>query len=134
MESKSGQVCEDLLALIGRTKAGLLALAGDLKMTPIQLVALYAVWKGKITMGRVAGVLNCDPSNVTGIIDRLVAQGLVVRQEDEHDRRARSLQLTAKGEETVLTIMKKMPTYVGCDRLSDQELEALHSAVVKLTA
>jgi DNA-binding MarR family transcriptional regulator len=85
-------------------------------------------------MGRVAGSLHCDASNVTGIIDRLVAQGLVSRHESEHDRRAKTLLLTAKGQEVVDTVIKKLPEYLGCDRLSQEERASLHAVISKLTA
>ena len=133
MEVTSGQVCDDLIALLGRTKAGIIDLAGELQLTPIQVFALYAILKGDATMGRVACALHCDPSNVTGIVDRLVSQGLVVRAEDAHDRRARTLQLTAKGQETIDRLMEKLPAYLGCNKLSAHELTALHGTIGKLT-
>jgi DNA-binding MarR family transcriptional regulator len=40
---------------------------------------------------------SCDPSNVTGVIDRIERLGLVQRTPDPSDRRVRLLSLTAEG-------------------------------------
>jgi DNA-binding MarR family transcriptional regulator len=53
---------------------------------------------GSMTMKELAAVLWCDASNVTGIIDRLEARGLVERRPSEHDRRVKCLVLTAAGK------------------------------------
>lgn len=132
METTSGQLCEDLITLMGQTKAGMIALADDLHLTPIQMFALYAILRGEATMGRVACALHCDASNVTGIVDRLVAQGLVVRHESEQDRRTKTLQLTSKGHDIVQTILSRLPEYVGCHKLSPHERLTLHTAITKM--
>jgi DNA-binding MarR family transcriptional regulator len=134
MEITSGQICEDLVALMGHAKSNMIALAEEVNMTPIQVFALYAVLKGEATMGSVASALHCDASNVTGIVDRLVSQGLVVRQESEHDRRTKTLQLTTKGKETIATVMSKLPKSLGCDKLTATECATLHTAISKLTS
>ena len=41
----------------------------------------------------------CDNSNVTGIVDRLEAPGLVERRPAEHDRRVKTVAMTEKGVE-----------------------------------
>ena len=45
-------------------------------------------------------------ATMTGMIDRLVAQDLVARREDPHDRRVRRIELTAAGRRTVTDIMQ----------------------------
>lgn len=50
-----------------------------------------------LPMNQAAGKLHCDPSNVTGIVDRLEARGLVERQHLTKDRRVKHLALTAEG-------------------------------------
>ena len=49
------------------------------------------------TMGSLAATIRCDPSNITGIVDRLEARGLVERQKSERDRRRLRLVLTHQG-------------------------------------
>jgi DNA-binding MarR family transcriptional regulator len=51
-----------------------------------------------VPMGQLAERLDCDPSNVTGMVDRLHARGLVERRADEADRRVKYLTLTPAGQ------------------------------------
>ena len=48
-------------------------------------------------MSALAGPLMCDNSNVTGIVDRLEALGLVERRPAERDRRVKAVALTEQG-------------------------------------
>jgi DNA-binding MarR family transcriptional regulator len=50
-----------------------------------------------LPMNEAAGKLHCDPSNVTGIVDRLEARGLIERQHLTKDRRVKHLALTSEG-------------------------------------
>ena len=50
-------------------------------------------------MSALAGNLACDASNVTGVVDKLEARGLIARQADENDRRVKALVVTPKGRE-----------------------------------
>ena len=48
-------------------------------------------------MGELAEMLKCDASNITGIVDRLEARGLVVRGSAPGDRRVKALAPTPAG-------------------------------------
>lgn len=48
-------------------------------------------------MRRLAGHLKCEPSNVTGIVDRLEARGLAERRPDPADRRIKLAAATDAG-------------------------------------
>lgn len=50
-----------------------------------------------LPMRRLAQKLRCEPSNVTGIVDRLEARGLVERRPDPNDRRVKLAAATAEG-------------------------------------
>jgi DNA-binding MarR family transcriptional regulator len=134
MNISSRQACEDLVALLKYVKTGFHVLAEKHGLTNMQLYALNAIYHGQMSMARVAGSLHCDASNVTGIVDRLVAQGLVTRQEDPEDRRTKVLQLTAKGQEVFDAIVHEMPAVLGCDRMSRGERAALHELVARFGA
>lgn len=60
------------------------------------MAALHRAEKG-LNMSELSGVLRVSNGNVTGIVDRLVADGLIVRVPVEGDRRAMIVRLTAKG-------------------------------------
>ena len=60
------------------------------------LAALHRCQDG-MTMTELSRFLMVSNGNVTGIIDRLVQEGLVVRVPDKKDRRATFVRLTQKG-------------------------------------
>lgn len=53
-----------------------------------------------LPMRRIAEKLKCEPSNVTGIVDRLETRGLVERRPDPADRRVKLAAPTEKGART----------------------------------
>ena len=50
------------------------------------------------SVGDIAVRLRCDRSNVTRLVDRALARGLVIRREGEDDARVRVVELTPEGE------------------------------------
>ena len=64
-----------------------------------KLAALKALSDGgeSLPLTQLAGRLSCVKSNITQLVDRLEADGLVERQADPHDRRSRLATLTAAG-------------------------------------
>jgi MarR family transcriptional regulator, organic hydroperoxide resistance regulator len=80
-------------------KPRFLAFAQELGLAPMQLHALRVIEPGaELPMSSLAGKLFCDASNVTGIVDRLEARGLIERRPAAHDRRVKLLALTTEGE------------------------------------
>ncbi|MHB1004742.1 MAG: MarR family winged helix-turn-helix transcriptional regulator [Chloroflexota bacterium] len=65
------------------------------------LILIYGSETGSVRMGQMAGALRVAMSTATGIVDRLVEQGLLERQEDPDDRRLVVVRLTDRGYETV---------------------------------
>jgi MarR family transcriptional regulator, organic hydroperoxide resistance regulator len=79
-------------------KGRVMALAGELGLAPMQLHALRLIEPGaELPMSSLAGKLFCDASNVTGIVDRLEARGLIERRPASYDRRVKLLALTDEG-------------------------------------
>ncbi len=62
-----------------------------------QQVGLLRMLDRPVSMRAFAEDLSCDPSNVTGLVDRAERLGLVQRVSDPRDRRVRMLTLTPKG-------------------------------------
>jgi MarR family transcriptional regulator, organic hydroperoxide resistance regulator len=80
-------------------KPRFLALAQELGLSPVQLHTLRIIEPGvEVAMSSLAGKLFCDNSNVTGIVDRLEARGLIERRPADRDRRVKLLVLTPEGE------------------------------------
>lgn len=99
-----------------------------LNLTVPQLRSLFFISsKGASTPGRLAAAMGVTPPNITGIVDRLVEQGLVIRGESEKDRRVLLLQVTEKGE-TVLSDLRESRTnamHAVLSRLDEAELRSL---------
>ena len=54
-----------------------------------------------IDQATLAGLIAYDRTTITGVVDRLVQKGLLVRQASSRDRRARELQVTDEGRRTL---------------------------------
>jgi uncharacterized DUF497 family protein/DNA-binding MarR family transcriptional regulator/DNA-binding transcriptional regulator YiaG len=67
----------------------------------------------ELTMGELSGVLRVSNGNVTGIVDRLVGDGLVVRVPVEGDRRALAVRLSAKGATHFTELAKAHEAWVS---------------------
>jgi len=134
MESDYQQACEDIIALLNRTKAASIAIAEEQGLTHMQVFVLYSIHlRGELAMGKLASFLHCDASNVTGLVDRMVAQQLVIRRESKQDRRTKTLDLTDKGRRTIESVMVALPKRLGCDRLTADERQTLHTIIQKIT-
>ncbi|MGA5900049.1 MarR family winged helix-turn-helix transcriptional regulator [Streptomyces venetus] len=71
--------------------------AADHALTGAQARLLSLLCLEPLPMRRLAQRLKCEPSNVTGIVDRLEARGLVERQSDPADRRVKVAVATEEG-------------------------------------
>jgi MarR family transcriptional regulator, organic hydroperoxide resistance regulator len=61
-----------------------------------------------VPMRDLAASLHCDASNITGIVDRLEARGLLERRSAPGDRRVRALAVTAKGAAVRAKLVKRL--------------------------
>jgi len=90
------QLVDGLLDVSHRVNQIVSAVAARHDLTP-QQVGLLRMLDEPMSMKAYAEDLSCDPSNVTGLVDRAELLGLVERVPDPVDRRVRMLTLTAKG-------------------------------------
>lgn len=133
MDKTAEIACEDLFQLIDRFKHSIGELADERGLTRAQLFAMYTIDKhGELAMGQAAHVLHCDASNVTGLVDRLVGQGLAERKESQQDRRTKNITLTAKGKRMITQIRRSLPNRLGWDALSESECQAMHQTITKI--
>lgn len=71
-------------------------------LTPVQYAALAAVSTNPgIDQITLAGLIAYDRTTITGVMDRLAQKGLLERRASSRDRRARELQITEKGRQTL---------------------------------
>jgi len=90
------EVVDGLLEVTRRTHEVLAAVAARHDLTT-QQVGLLRLLDEPVSMRAFAEELACDPSNVTGLVDRAERLGLVDRVPDPGDRRIRMLTLTPEG-------------------------------------
>ncbi len=119
-----------------QNKSRMIAVAQEHELTPMQMHALRVLEPdAPLTMRALAELLVCDPSNVTGIVDRLTARGLIERREAPHDRRAKLLAVTAEGERVREDIVRRMSQPPpGIAALSAPEQRALRDLIGKALA
>lgn len=85
------------------------ALAAGIDLTPVQFAALDALNANPgIDQARVAELAGSDRVTTGGVIDRLVAKGLVARRVSTLDRRARELHLTDAGKATFEALLPEI--------------------------
>lgn len=124
-----------LIQSLYHTRPGLARLAETHGLTMVQMYTLCSLQPGQaLPMHSVSGVLICDASNVTGIVDRLLSQGLITREEKPEDRRVKMISLTDKGEELRRTIFSTFDDFVvpGFSELTEDEKAQLRSILLKI--
>jgi DNA-binding MarR family transcriptional regulator len=127
----------DLMAeVFGATRGRFFALAREFELSPPQVAAITRLEPDRpLPMSELAGMLHCDNSNVTGIVDRLEDRGLVERRPAEHDRRVKLLALTDEGESVRAQLKERMsdpPAAIA--RLSAQDARALRDILRRALA
>ena len=117
-----------LLNVAMRAKHGLMRLAEMHDLTLTQLHTLTLIKPGEpLQMNSISSMLFCDASNVTGIVDRLLALGYITREENPHDRRVKHIALTQKGielQQGVFTETRQVEL-PGFEKLNESQRETL---------
>jgi DNA-binding MarR family transcriptional regulator len=107
----------------------------DLTLTVPQLKSLFFITnEGTTNLRKLAAALKVTPSNVTGIVDRLVQQGLVSRQENPEDRRVSLLKPTEHGEAVVDNLRERRTSYLSrvLGQLRSHELSLLEGGLAAM--
>lgn len=122
------------LTLFGHHRRRFLIAAGEFDLHPAQAGALLNL-ATPLPMHALASLLACDSSNVTGIIDRLEARGLVARQLSPQDRRVKHIVLTAPGRRLRGRLLERIGSPPeGFERLSAEELGQLRDILRHMLA
>ncbi|WP_189714568.1 MarR family winged helix-turn-helix transcriptional regulator [Streptomyces chryseus] len=84
-------------------------------------------------MRRIARRLKCEPSNITGIVDRLEARGLVERRPDPADRRVKLAAATEEGRRTAAKLRASLDfAREPLGELSEDERTALRDLLKRM--
>ncbi|GAC1306148.1 MAG: MarR family transcriptional regulator [Vulcanimicrobiaceae bacterium] len=104
-----GRAWELMYEVFKASKPFMESVAGTFELTPQQMFSLRVLSNERpMAMSELAGSLGCDASNVTAIVDRLEARGLVERRSADRDRRVKALIMTAAGVELAARIHERM--------------------------
>jgi len=110
--------------LFWQLRPRMLRVAAEFGLSPPQLFALRALDPGEpVPMSTLAGVLHCDNSNVTGLVDGLEAHGLVERRPAARDRRVRMVAVTERGaavRDRLAEVMEEVPPELAALGAADQ--------------
>jgi DNA-binding MarR family transcriptional regulator len=90
------QIFDLLTALVGRMHEHFSRAIAEFDLPPTQAKALLHLAE-PLPMGVLAEILQCDASNITGVVDGLESRGLVERRVSTRDRRIKQLTLTRRG-------------------------------------
>lgn len=128
-------VYQKLLLIMVRAKRNMFSVCESWQLTPAQGMLLTALDPGSSkNMNDLSKIMACDASNITGLIDRLEANGYIDRIADEQDRRVKNICLTKRGtmcRKALLDALRETEA-VDIGKLTADEIRALHSIADKL--
>ena len=107
----------------------------DLKFSKTELFSLLLIEKKKeIIMTELAEYIHSPMSTATGIINRLVKEGYIVRERSEHDMRIVVLKLTEKGIEEIQRFKELISEYKNkvAEKLTQEEKQFLAQIASKI--
>lgn len=107
----------------------------DLKFSKFELFAMLLLDKNKeITMTELVEYINSPMSTATGIIDRLVKNGYVLRERSETDRRVVMIRLTENGTKLIRSLKDVIGKYLNMviEDLTDEEKQLLTKLIFKI--
>ncbi len=111
------------------------SIAASLGVAPSDLLALFKLSDGVVSMKELAQRMSCDASFVTVIADTLEREGLAKREPSQRDRRVKELVLTPKGIAAQERLMRELATRMPwCDGLDESERQCFLRLLNKMLA
>lgn len=130
-DAPAHEAWRSLFLVIQRLKEFWPSIAAEFDMPMAQMRVLFEVAPiAPVPMTRIADLMACDASNVTGLVDRMEQRGLLERRTDEHDRRIKLIAVTRAGlalRDKISARMAAPPPPIAA--LSAQEQRALAKAL-----
>jgi DNA-binding MarR family transcriptional regulator len=103
-------------------------------LTPMQTLTLCALEPGEaVPMSQVSELLACDPSSLTGIVERLSVGSYIERREASTDRRVKTIKLTDAGIKLRDTLLPKIAEKdaPNLQSLTPEEIKELKKLLLK---
>ncbi|GAB3919914.1 hypothetical protein GCM10011575_36010 [Microlunatus endophyticus] len=101
-----------------------------LGLTPSQALALREL-QSPLAMRELATRMACEASNVTFVVDRLEAGGLVERVAHPDDRRTKRVRLTEAGRSVRARLMRQLTKDSPLGGLDDHDRQQLEGLLAK---
>ncbi|MFH0518909.1 MarR family winged helix-turn-helix transcriptional regulator [Streptomyces sp. M41] len=102
------EVVDLIGAVVGRYHEEYEEAAAEHALTGAQAKLLSLLCLEPLPMRKLAQKLRCEPSNVTGIVDRLESRGLVERRPDPADRRVKLAVATREGRQVARDLRESL--------------------------
>jgi MarR family transcriptional regulator, organic hydroperoxide resistance regulator len=111
------------------------SIAASFGVAPSDLLALFKLSDGVLSMKELAQRIGCDASFVTVIADTLEREGLARREPSQRDRRVKNLVLTPKGTAAQERLMHELATRMPwCNGLDEAERQCFLRLLNKMLA
>jgi MarR family 2-MHQ and catechol resistance regulon transcriptional repressor len=140
MVKKSGHITAPRLWLVIAKSYRALSLVAEQSIANTGLcltdfAALEALLhKGPLTISQIQEKVMLASGSMTAAVDRLEKLGLVVRKSSPSDRRARVVELTAKGRRLTVSSFQRHANHLEAlmSALSNEEKKQIHGSLKKL--
>jgi DNA-binding MarR family transcriptional regulator len=108
----------------------------DITLPRFDLLAQLDRAPDGMTLGELSQRMMVSNGNITGLVDRLVEQGLIRRRALRHDRRVQIVSLTPEGQREFRTMARLNADWVGeiFEGLTQKDIEALMPLLAKTKA
>jgi DNA-binding MarR family transcriptional regulator len=108
----------------------------DITLPRFDLLAQLDRTPDGMTLGELSQRMMVSNGNITGLVDRLVAQRLIVRRPSPTDRRVQIVSLTSEGRRFFRAMARENGDWIGqiFADLSPDDISALMSALAKTKA
>lgn len=123
-----------LIEFLMLAKHRVFKVANDYGLTGMQAMTLFLLDRPR-PMNSFGKIFNCDPSNVTGIVDGLEEKSLVKRFESPKDRRVKMVEACGDGTQIRGAMLGELtgPDSYVFTRLSPAEIDQFIGLVSKIT-
>ena len=127
-------LCFDIYAASRAVTAAYRPLLADLGLTYPQYLVLVVLWReNSVTIRELVDLLHLDYGTLSPLLQRMEANGVLVRQRSTDDERSVHLQLTTAGQELGLRTRHVRAAIQAAIGLTDEQAAALQRTLRAVT-
>lgn len=137
--NESAEVTQHLLNVYRQLYNRYNEFAAKFELTATQLASLERLWLSEgITVGELGQIIGIERSSVTGLVNRMVAKKLIVKNQDQTDKRLMRLYLTTNAKKKLAdkkseqySFSRTIGAYLESELVSD-EITQLNLLLLKV--